>query len=151
VPGSILILAIGCTSEPIVELRIDSELPVVWQQALVEGAEEWFAAVPEARVPILIVDDKPNVIASSCGPDSFGCRQRREDGHGVISLEVERVVQSGRKLDELELRVARHEVGHWLGISGHLAHGNAMAPTIGSTSRHLTPADIAELRASLPR
>ena len=144
-------LALGCTSEPIVELRIDSELPVVWQQAMVDGAEEWFAAVPEARVPVLVVDDKPNVVASSCGPESFGCRQRRGDSHGVISFEVERVVQSGRALDELELRVARHEVGHWLGITGHLAQGTAMAPTIGTTSRHLTPADIAELRASLSR
>ena len=49
---------------------------------------------------------------------------------------------------DIERRVARHEVGHWLGIRGHLGPGNTMAPTIGGTSEVLTHEDIAKLRAN---
>jgi len=138
----------GCTSEPVAELRIDSSLPLVWQEATIEGAEAWFEAVPEARVPILVVDEKPNVTASRCGPRSLGCRDWRGNDRGMIFFEVDRVEGMGRQIDDVEVRVARHEVGHWLGIRGHLAPGNTMAPTIGGTSAALTHEDIAKLRAT---
>lgn len=138
----------GCTSEPVAELRIDSSLPLVWQEATIEGAEAWFEAVPEARVPILVVDQKPNVTASRCGPRSLGCRDWQGNDRGMIFFEVERVQGLGRDMEDIEMRVARHEVGHWLGIRGHLAPGNTMAPTIGGTSPALTHEDIAKLRAN---
>ena len=84
-------ISAGCTSEPVAELRIDSSLPLVWQEATIEGAEAWFEAVPEARVPILVVDEKPNVTASRCGPRSLGCRDWRGNDRGMIFFEVERV------------------------------------------------------------
>ena len=144
----VCVISAGCTSEPVAELRIDSSLPLVWQEATVEGAESWFEAVPEARVPILIVDEKPNVTASGCGPRSLGCRDWQGQDRGMIFFETARVAGYERDVEDIERRVARHEVGHWLGIRGHLAPGNTMAPTIGGTSEALTHDDIAKLRAS---
>jgi len=141
-------ISAGCTSEPITELRVDSNLPLVWQEATITGAEAWFEAVPEARVPILVVDEKPNVTASRCGPRSLGCRDWQGQDRGMIFFEVDRVRSLGGDIEDIEARVARHEVGHWLGIRGHLAPGNTMAPTIGGTSPALTQDDIAKLRAN---
>ena len=138
--------ALGCTSEPVAELRIDSNLPLVWQEATIVGAEEWFEAVPEARVPVLVVDRDANVTDSGCGPRSLGCRGWRGDDRGKIYFEVERVRHAHESVDDVEFRVARHEIGHWLGIVGHLAPGNTMAPTIGDTSHELTRLDIDTLR-----
>ncbi len=140
--------ATGCTSEPVVELRIDSGLPLVWQEATVLGAEQWFEAVPESRVPILIVDDKPNVTDSGCGPTSLGCREWQGHRHGRIAYEVSRVAGSDEGVPDVERRVALHEVGHWLGIVGHLAPGHVMAPNIMDTTEGLTPLDIETLRQS---
>ena len=136
----------ACSSEPVAELRVDAKLPIIWQEATVEGAEQWFEAVPEARVPILIVDEKPNVTESSCGPRSLGCRDWEGTDRGMIYFEVARVAQSTEAIPDIERRVARHEVGHWLGIRGHLEPGNTMAPTIGGTTPNLTERDIARLR-----
>lgn len=138
--------SMACTSEPVVELRIDSNLPLVWQEATVLSAEEWFEAVPEARVPVLIVDRDANFTDSGCGPKALGCRDWEGHDRGRVFYEVERVSQSGDAVPEIERRVARHEVGHWLGIRGHLAPGNAMAPSIGDTSHTLTELDISTLR-----
>jgi len=138
--------SLGCTSEPVAEMRIDSSLPLVWQEATITVAEEWFTAVPEARLPILIVDEDANVTGAGCGPHSLGCRGWRGNDRGKIFYEVERVAGSNGGVQDIELRVARHEVGHWLGIRGHLEPGTSMAATIGDTSHELTERDVDALR-----
>jgi hypothetical protein len=111
-------------------------------------AEEWFEAVPEARLPVLVVGEDANVTGAGCGPRSLGCRGWRGHDRGKIFYEVERVANADDGVNDIELRVARHEVGHWLGIRGHLEPGTSMAATIGDTSPELTERDIAALRGN---
>jgi hypothetical protein len=129
------------------ELAVSPEFTPEEQEIVIEAADEWFLAVPEARVPIVISEDRGN------GAIEIGskkeCRKKGRAGRTKIRPGKAPVVRiCASKLNpELFRAAVLHELGHALARRGkHLADGTVMSERLEDASHGITEMDVEYVR-----
>jgi Matrixin len=121
------LVTMGCSGAPSEGIIvIDSSLKLKEQSAFILAFDEWFEAIPELRRPIEISDREATVTRVE-GPSPI-----EEEGvtilakafpHGSIRVWPDMIGS-----EEEFHATALHEVGHYLGILGHIEDGQIMYP-----------------------
>lgn len=142
----LFVLVAGCNWQPVQELAISPELTVDEQGIAIAAAEAWFEAVPEARVPVFIGEDR----GRGAIVPSDDCEENWGSAHLNPRAPATARVCSGMHTVAFR-RVVLHELGHVLALSdGHLPDGNIMATSVPNAAMHLTENDEAYVRDRLP-
>lgn len=141
---------LGCGAPGMSEIVIDPRLDPAEQEAAITAAQEWFAAVPEATLPIRIGENRGTgyVTRGDCdGKATWGATRQSTERHGTVIyfcplFPLERVQAD----PDLARRVITHELGHALtGTDIHLSAGNIMA-TISVAGPGVSAVDAEFLR-----
>lgn len=137
------LLLLGCSHRaPVSEISISPAFSAEHIEGFIEASEEWFALVPEVRVPV--------VVADTGGPGQISPRVNDDCAHirGVTSLE-KGTIELCENGSPAQFKVSsKHELGHLLsGRSDHLDAGHIMSFSYSRDVRKLTAADVDYMRA----
>lgn len=121
-------------------IRIDPAFSSDEAEAIAGAAEEWFEYVPSARVEVSV--GTPATIVRRPG--------EKRAAHGGLILGLSSTNTTSLFPDSIALSgvpfvaVARHELGHFLGMRGHIDDRTALMAALPG-SLEITDADVAAL------
>ncbi len=138
----LVLMMTGC-NQRMTEVVIDPNMSPERQERVIEAAEDWFAHVPEARIPIRIGQDAGTgfVTEEHCDlpADHYGWN---DQGANVIYL--------CKNITAFDSQVIRHELGHAMSIrSDHLNDTSAVMNNGECGVSAITEADANYLRQAM--
>lgn len=135
-------VGMGCVPE-MTEIAISPEFTPEQTEMFIGAAETWFKAVPEARVPLVISEDRGNGAVVIGKPKR--CVRKGESGYTNLlpgKAPVLHICLNTIWTDEHFRAVAMHELGHALARrTKHLPSGHVMEKGIDDVPLAPTTAD----------
>lgn len=149
----VLLLAIcfGC-SKRLEEVAISPDFEPEQQEAIVTAVEEWFSAIPEARVPVFIGESrgKGSIVVAS-DPNEEPCKDSPADTHLTTTEGPNIRLCLGKIRPEIFRLVVLHEMGHAIRArDGHLPEdGYLMSTATPQSVEGISSKDILYVRRGL--
>jgi hypothetical protein len=142
----IAIATSGCGFRPVEEFAISNQFSSEQQDQIVQALEEWFEAVPNARVNYYIGEGAsaiaPGIPKGGCGTGDKIIAAKT----ALNTFDVPKIIVCMQNVEEYDLNlgaVIRHELGHALSTrDDHLKDHNTMAPQLEVMSDSITKLDV---------
>ena len=137
----LVLMMTGC-NQRMTEVVIDPNMSLERQERVIEAAEDWFAYVPEARVPIRIGEN----VGTGFVTEIEVCPSPSVAGFTDISA----VVYLCKDRAHLDHKTIRHELGHALsGRGDHLNVDSVMHKYVEHQPNELMSVDEDYVRSTL--